>query len=33
MKIDLAPEYAQVLTFETYPAAPQIEGVWTSTLR
>ena len=29
----LAPEYAQALTFESYPAAPQIEGVWVHALR
>jgi len=26
--IKLAPEYAQELKFETYPAAAQIDGVW-----
>ena len=31
--IKLAPDYAAALTFETYPAAPQIEGVWTQALR
>lgn len=31
--IELAPEYARILTFETYPAAPQIEGVWVHALR
>src|SRR6476659_7464700 len=29
----LAPEYAQALTFESYPAAPQIDGVWVHALR
>lgn len=29
----LAPEFAQALTFESYPAAPAIEGVWTHQLR
>ena len=33
MKIELAPEYAQVLTFESYPPAPVIEGVWIHSLR
>lgn len=33
MKIELAPEFATVLKFETYPPAPQIEGVWTHPLR
>lgn len=31
--IRLAAEYARALTFETYPAAPVIEGVWTHALR
>ena len=31
--IKLAPDYAAALTFETYPAAPQIEGVWMQALR
>ncbi|ACO47045.1 dTDP-4-dehydrorhamnose 3,5-epimerase family protein [Deinococcus deserti] len=33
MKVELAPEYAAVLTFESYPPAPQIEGVWIQPLR
>jgi dTDP-4-dehydrorhamnose 3,5-epimerase len=33
MNVELAPEYAQVLTFEAYPAAPHIGGVWTHALR
>ncbi|MFC4452172.1 dTDP-4-dehydrorhamnose 3,5-epimerase family protein [Deinococcus sonorensis] len=32
-RIELAPEYTEALTFETYPAAPQIEGVWVHALR
>lgn len=32
-KILLAPEYAEVLSFETYPPAPQIAGVWVHALR
>lgn len=32
-KIKLAPEYAEALGFESYPAQPQIEGVWFHTLR
>ncbi|WP_135229243.1 dTDP-4-dehydrorhamnose 3,5-epimerase family protein [Deinococcus fonticola] len=31
--IKLAAPYAEALTFESYPAAPQIEGVWTHPLR
>ncbi len=31
--MELAPEYARALTFETYPPAPMIEGVWTHPLR
>ncbi|WP_412030006.1 dTDP-4-dehydrorhamnose 3,5-epimerase family protein [Deinococcus yunweiensis] len=31
--IPLAPEYARALTFETYPAAPQIGGVWVHALK
>lgn len=33
MKVELAPEYAAALTFESYPPAPQIDGVWTYVLR
>lgn len=33
MRVELAPEYAGALTFETYPPAPTIEGVWTHSLR
>ncbi|WP_027482716.1 dTDP-4-dehydrorhamnose 3,5-epimerase family protein [Deinococcus pimensis] len=33
MKVELANEYARALTFETYPAAPAIDGVWTHALR
>ncbi|ULH15303.1 dTDP-4-dehydrorhamnose 3,5-epimerase family protein [Deinococcus sp. KNUC1210] len=33
MKIQLAPEYADILKFEAYPAAPQIEGVWFHALK
>jgi len=32
-KIELAPEYANILKFEAYPAAPQIEGVWVHALK
>jgi dTDP-4-dehydrorhamnose 3,5-epimerase len=32
-KIALAPEYASILEFETYPAAPQIDGVWFHVLK
>lgn len=32
-QIQLAPEYAAALSFETYPPAPQIEGVWFQALR
>jgi len=32
-KIELAPEFSSALTFESYPAAPAIEGVWTHPLR
>jgi dTDP-4-dehydrorhamnose 3,5-epimerase len=32
-KVELAPEYARVLKFETYPAAAQIEGVWFQALK
>ena len=32
-KIELAPEYASVLKFESYPTAPQIEGVWFHALK
>lgn len=31
--IELAPEYARLLNFESYPAAPQIEGVWVHALK
>lgn len=31
--IKLAPEYAQELKFEAYPAAPQIDGVWFHALK
>ncbi|PNY79895.1 dTDP-4-dehydrorhamnose 3,5-epimerase family protein [Deinococcus koreensis] len=31
--IQLAPEYASELKFESYPAAPQIEGVWVHALK
>lgn len=31
--IRLAPEYAQELKFESYPAAPQIDGVWIHALK
>ncbi|GGK95236.1 dTDP-4-dehydrorhamnose 3,5-epimerase family protein [Deinococcus radiotolerans] len=31
--IMLAPQYAQELTFETYPVAPQIHGVWIHALK
>lgn len=31
--IELAPEYASRLSFENYPPAPQVEGVWVQTLR
>ena len=31
--IELAPEYASRLSFESYPAAPHIEGVWVQNLR
>lgn len=31
--IELAPEFADRLRFETYPPAPGIEGVWTHLLR
>ncbi|WP_216329452.1 dTDP-4-dehydrorhamnose 3,5-epimerase family protein [Deinococcus aestuarii] len=33
MKIELAPEFTDILKFETYPPAPQIGGVWTHALR
>ncbi|PYE55911.1 dTDP-4-dehydrorhamnose 3,5-epimerase family protein [Deinococcus yavapaiensis] len=33
MKIELAPEFAQALSFESYPSAPAIEDVWTHALR
>ncbi|MDL2343607.1 dTDP-4-dehydrorhamnose 3,5-epimerase family protein [Deinococcus sp. MIMF12] len=33
MKIELAHDYATALTFESYPPAPLIEGVWTHPLR
>ncbi|MBB6097617.1 dTDP-4-dehydrorhamnose 3,5-epimerase [Deinobacterium chartae] len=33
MKIELAEPYAAQLTFESYPPAPAIEGVWTHALR
>ncbi|MEF2278946.1 dTDP-4-dehydrorhamnose 3,5-epimerase family protein [Deinococcus sp. YIM 134068] len=33
MKIELAPEYNDILSFETYPPAPAIAGVWTHPLR
>lgn len=32
-KVALAPEYAQALSFETYPAQPEIEGVWFHALK
>ena len=32
-KIQLAATSAQALTFETYPAAPQIDGVWFHALK
>ncbi|MFB9995363.1 dTDP-4-dehydrorhamnose 3,5-epimerase family protein [Deinococcus oregonensis] len=32
-KIELAPIYSESLTFESYPAAPQIDGVWTHVLK
>jgi dTDP-4-dehydrorhamnose 3,5-epimerase len=31
--IRLATEYASALTFESYPAAPQIDGVWVQALK
>ena len=33
LKIKLAPEYAEALGFEAYPAQPQIEGVWFHALK
>lgn len=33
MKVELAPDFARALAFETYPPAPAIEGVWTHGLR
>lgn len=33
LHIPLAPEYAASLSFETYPAAPQIDGVWVQALK
>lgn len=33
MKVDVAREYVQALSFETYPLAPEIAGVWTHALR
>lgn len=32
-KIELASEYANILKFEAYPAAPKIEGVWVHALK
>ncbi|AZI42072.1 dTDP-4-dehydrorhamnose 3,5-epimerase [Deinococcus psychrotolerans] len=32
-KIKLATQYAEALKFESYPAAPQIEGVWFHALK
>jgi dTDP-4-dehydrorhamnose 3,5-epimerase len=32
-KIELAPEYASSLTFESYHAAPHIEGIWVEALK
>jgi dTDP-4-dehydrorhamnose 3,5-epimerase len=32
-KIELAPAFAESLSFESYPSAPQIEGVWTYGLK
>ncbi|CAM3627986.1 dTDP-4-dehydrorhamnose 3,5-epimerase family protein [Deinococcus frigens] len=33
LRIPLAPDYAAALTFESYPAAPQIDGVWVHALK
>lgn len=33
MKIELAPEFARALSFESYPGPPAVEGVWTHPLR
>jgi len=33
LKIKLASGYAEALQFESYPAAPQIEGVWFQALK
>ena len=33
LKIKLASGYAEALKFESYPAAPQIEGVWFQALK
>lgn len=33
MKIGLSPDVARALTFESYPAAPSIDGVWVQPLR
>jgi dTDP-4-dehydrorhamnose 3,5-epimerase len=33
MKLEVSPQTANALTFEAYPAAPQINGVWVHALK